>query len=437
MDFQWRESLAVLNKRTLDDDDDECTDEMFWKVAKTLAGALTDQRQLTQNHGGSRIGRRPNLNRNHAAGHEQIFRDYFAENAVYDEKLFRRRFRMSKRLFLKIMGDVSAADDYFQQRNDALGIPGLSTIQKITAACRLLCYGVASDAVDEYIRIGESTAAECMKRFCFALVSVYGMEYRRLPTQADMDRWLEINAKRGFPGMFGSLDCTHWVWKNCPMAWHGQHQDKSGKRSIILEAIATQDLWIWHSYVGMPGSNNDINVVDRSPLVGDLLKGAASKASFEVNGKTYNGSYLLCDGIYPSWPIFIKTIAQPQGEKKKHFAKMQEAVRKDVERCFGVLKARFAIICNPCRLWSQEMMQTVWSACIILHNMIIEDERDQADIDQAYLLETFICDAHDQESPGLNFDDFCTAMLNAQNQAQHFVLRDDIVSHLWEIKGNA
>ena len=99
---------------------------------------------------------------------------------------------------------------------------------------------LSADSVEKYLRIGESTATECMKRFCSVIVKIYESEYRHLPTQADVSRWLALNEKRGFTGMFGSLDCTHWIWKNCPVAWQGQHQDKSGKRSIIMEAIATQ-----------------------------------------------------------------------------------------------------------------------------------------------------------------------------------------------------
>jgi hypothetical protein len=32
--------------------------------------------------------------------------------------------------------------------------------------------------------------------------------------------------------------------------------------TIILEAMASQDLWIWHVFFEMPGSLNDINVLD-------------------------------------------------------------------------------------------------------------------------------------------------------------------------------
>ena len=83
--------------------------------------------------------------------------------------------------------------------------------------------------------------------------------------------------------------------------------------------------------------------------------------------------YYLADGIYPSWATFVKTIPEPQGNKK-YFARAQEACRKDVERAFGVLQSRFAIVRGPARLWDENTLQLIMTACIIMHNMIVEDE---------------------------------------------------------------
>jgi hypothetical protein len=129
---------------------------------------------------------------------------------------------------------------------------------------------------------------------------------------------------RGWPGMFASLDCMHYEWKNCPVGLQGQYQDRDGDKSIILEAVVDYRGWIWHCYFGLPGSNNDLNVLDRSPLVHDMFRGAGMDLNFIVNEVTYSGYYLLADGIYPTWAIFIQTIADAQDEKRKHFSKCQE-----------------------------------------------------------------------------------------------------------------
>ena len=54
---------------------------------------------------------------------------------------------------------------------------------------------------------------------------------------------------------------------------------------------------------------------------------------------------------------------------------MPEASRKDVEQAFGVLQARFAIVRGPARGWEQNQLWHIMIACVIMHNMIIEDER--------------------------------------------------------------
>jgi hypothetical protein len=89
----------------------------------------------------------------------------------------------------------------------------------------------------------------------------------------------------------------------------------------MLEAVADQNLHIWHIYFGLPGSNNDLNVLDRSPLIRDLLRGAACDMTFAVNGQLYNRYCLLADGIYPQWSFFVQGIHNPEDEKMKQFAK--------------------------------------------------------------------------------------------------------------------
>ncbi|GJX36696.1 zinc finger, CCHC-type containing protein [Tanacetum coccineum] len=139
--------------------------------------------------------------------------------------------------------------------------------------------------------------------------------------------------------MLGSIDCMHWDWRNCPKSLHGQFKRRDHKYPIImLEAVADQRLWIWHAYFGVPGENNDLNVLYGSPLFDDELADTAPECPFVVNGHTYRKGYYLADGIYPAWSTFVKTFPVARDEKSLKFKRVQEAARKDIERAFGVLQ---------------------------------------------------------------------------------------------------
>jgi hypothetical protein len=155
---------------------------------------------------------------------------------------------------------------------------------------------------------------------------------------------LNIAERHGFSEMLGSIDCMHWKWKNCPTAWQGMYCGHVKEPTVILEAVASHDLWIWHAFFSLPGSNNDINVLHRSHLFDRLVQGEAPKVNHILNGHNDNMGYYLADGIYPNWSTFVKTIKAPTSLKAKHFATAQEAQKKDVERAFGVLQARFQIV---------------------------------------------------------------------------------------------
>ena len=399
-----------------------------------LIGRYSAQQNIERPRDGSILGHAV-INRDREAADRILFADYFADNPRYNDGMFRRRFRMSRNLFLRIVDAVKQHDNYFAQQSDGLGRLGLSTLEKATAVFRILAYGVPADATDEYVKIGESTAIECVKRFCHAIVEIFASRYLREPTTNDVARLLYIGEQRGFPGMLGSLDCMHWRWKNCPTAWAGQYSGRSGAPTIILEVVADYDLWIWHAYFGMPGSNNDINVLESSRLFSNLTQGIAPPANYMIQENEYNMGYYLADSIYPKWSTIVQTIQHPQGTKKKYFAMRQEACRKDVERAFGVLQARFAIIAGPTRFWRKEVLHDIMSACIIMHNMIIEDERDlTAPIEQ--VIETPPAEVERMVDEDARFQQFVGRYRRIRDKDAHFALRNAIINHMWEKYSN-
>jgi hypothetical protein len=49
---------------------------------------------------------------------------------------------------------------------------------------------------------------------------------------------------------------------------------------VVLEAVADQDLWIWHAFFDMAGSHNDINVLQCSNVFYRLVEGHAPPVNF-------------------------------------------------------------------------------------------------------------------------------------------------------------
>jgi hypothetical protein len=139
-----------------------------------------------------------------------LYADYFADSPLHGEAVFRRHFRMSQKLFLKIVYALREYDSYFRCRLDCTGMAGFSALQKCMVAMRMLAYGAPGDSVDDYLRMAESIALDCFYRFCMAVIAVFGDIYLRSPTVEDTTQILTFNEARGFPGMLGSIDCMHW-----------------------------------------------------------------------------------------------------------------------------------------------------------------------------------------------------------------------------------
>ncbi|XP_076921605.1 uncharacterized protein LOC143583071 [Bidens hawaiensis] len=243
---------------------------------------------------------------------------------------------------MRLANDLLEHFAYFQQRDDARGKPGFTATQKITVALRQLAYGVGSDTLDEYLQMAKKTGRDALNHFCRGVMSLYKRRYLRRPTMYDIQRIYEVHGeKHGFPGMLGSLDFMHVGWAMCPTAWRSQfHQGDHPGPTIVLEAAASQDLWIWHAFCGVAGYNNDLNVIYQSPIIDDLIDGVEPPQAFFANGEHFKYGYYLVNGIYNEWGILVQAYAAPVSEKRKYFTKKQESVRKYIERVFGVLKKK-------------------------------------------------------------------------------------------------
>jgi hypothetical protein len=384
--------------------------------------------------------RSANVDRRRQLYHRLLFEDYWGPNPVYSNEAFRRRFRMPIGLFNEIVERIQQTDSYFVQKRDVCKLLGFSALQKVAAAIQMLATGIAADMQDDKYRMAETTGLENLKRFCLAIDAAYGQEALRKPTAEDLQQILERSDSDGWPGCIGSIDCMHWAWKNCPSSWKGMFKGKEDGATVVLEAIADHSCRFWHFFFGMPGSLNDINVLDRSPLHHDAINGKSPAVSYKVNGNTYDVPYWLADGIYPNHHCFVKSSPNSASRKHQLFSAEQEKKRKDVERAFGILQARFHVLTVPCRLWSRDAMRSVIKCCVILHNMIIDYEKKNNQ-ESAYIQdrsyrpsEPFTVTSRNASLP-LTTAEKVIAFTQIKNTNLHHRLREDLANHQWALHG--
>nr|ACB59212.1 unknown protein [Brassica oleracea] len=279
---------------------DQYFDERFDQTYENLVVPYSGQQEERPER-----KKRVYIERNYETCHIRLWNDYFSDTPMYPENLFRRRFRMNRRLFMHIVDRLSNEVHSFRQKKDAI---------------RVLAYGTAADTVDEYLRLGETTTRACVEKFVEGIINLFGDEYLRRPTPADLQRLLDII---------------------------------------------------------------------------------------------------------------------PQGLKAVLFAQRQEAVRKDVERAFGVLQARFAIVKNPSLFLDKVKIENIMRACIILHNMIVEDERDgytQFNVSEFQQGE----EAGSSYVDLMYFTDMPSNIVNMmgvrtqiRDKQMHQRLKADLVEHIW------
>lgn len=109
----------------------------------------------------------------------------------------------------------------------------------------MLAYGVGAYALDEYLRISEDSVMLSLKGFCNSVVHLSGEEYLKHPQEGDLRTIMSIYAARGFPvcDLLPALGMA-----KMSIACARQVERKGKHPTVILEAIADSELWIWHGF---------------------------------------------------------------------------------------------------------------------------------------------------------------------------------------------
>lgn len=93
------------------------------------------------------------------------------------------------------------------------------------------------------------------------------------------------------------------------------------------------------------------------------------------------------------------------------------------------MQARFAMVKSPAKLWNNGNISDVMTACIILHNMIVEDKRGE-DLGYDYEGGSTRVSVSRYEVHRTN-EEFREAFSSLKDNDAHNQLQHDLMRHLW------
>ncbi|GKE42859.1 ALP1-like protein, partial [Tanacetum coccineum] len=150
-------SYELFFGSSLDDEDEVDSELTFFTEAYTSAIEASKQKRT-----------RNQVERDHYGAHDHLVAAYFSEHPQYDEATFRTRFRMSRRLFMCLVQEISDHYPYFQVRRD----------------CQM-AYGTVPDALEKYLQMGATTARDNLVHFCYAVMELYRRKAPDVPFMAN------------------------------------------------------------------------------------------------------------------------------------------------------------------------------------------------------------------------------------------------------------
>ncbi|GKB34052.1 ALP1-like protein [Tanacetum coccineum] len=122
------------------------------------------------------------------------------------------------------------------------------------------------------------------------------------------------------------------------------YRTRKGEICTNVLGVCTRDLMFSYVLAGWEGSTSD------SPVLRDAIS--------RPNGlKVTRGSYYLCDAGYNNgngfllftWPTYLQDDwSHPPTTAKELYNMKHSSARNVIERCFGLIKARWAILRDNC-----------------------------------------------------------------------------------------
>ncbi|XP_035830047.1 protein ALP1-like [Helianthus annuus] len=294
-----------------------------------------------------------------------------------------------------------------------------------------------------YRRSG-STTSRCFHRVLRAIISLEG-RYIQQPKGDIVPK--EIQEKKRFYPFFkdciGAIDGTH-VRVKVPNKDAPRYRGRKGYPTTNVLAACTFDLKFTYVLTGWEGTASDSRIIKNALTRDDKLVIPTGNLFYEIllnclimysntNYKLFIGRYCLADAGLPHTSTLmapyrgvryhLKEYSTRAPENAKELFNLRHAsLRNAIERAFGVLKKRFPIIRSTAEpFYSCETQSGIFLACCILHNFLLEEDRDK-DLEDEVIQE--VLDGPQEEESQITRD-------IREGSTRSEQLRNSIANEMW------
>lgn len=162
-----------------------------------------------------------------------------------------------------------------------------------------------------------------------------------------------------FPRVIGAIDCTHIKIQSPGGEEAENFRNRKGWFSVNVQTISGADLKVNNIVARWPGGSHDQTIFNNS-----VVRMRFDRGDF--------GNYLLVgDSGYRNSMYMATPFLNIESAAQNLYNEAQIRTRNVVERSYGVLKRRFAVLSTGIKM-NIECTQKIIVACAVLHNIAIE-----------------------------------------------------------------
>ncbi|XP_021992189.1 uncharacterized protein LOC110889006 [Helianthus annuus] len=270
-----------------------------------------------------------------------------------------------------------------------------------------------------YRRSG-STISRCVHRVLRAIISLEG-RYIQQPKGDIVPKEIQ-EKKRVYPffkDCIGAIDGTH-VRVKVPNKDAPRYRGRKGYPTTNVLDACTFDLKFTYVLTGWEGTASDSRIIKNALTRDDKLVIPTGRYCLVDAGLPHTSTLMA---PYRGVRYHLKEYSTRAPENAKELFNLRHAsLRNAIERAFGVLKKRFPIIRSTAEpFYSCETQSGIFLACCILHNFLLEEDRDK-DLEDEVIQE--VLDGPQEEESQITRD-------IREGSTRSEQLRNSIANEMW------